>query len=162
MLWAVIAANILKYPFFEFGSRYANATGKSIIDGYLKLGRGVLWTYLIITIGSMFFVCAVVTVVTGGFMDNLFSITPKIANLGVPYPYLGSSVLVLVVCAGILFAGKYKLLDSMIKVIGAILLTFRERVGVKKQSYLKQILRNPSSAIELKEVESNKGVKIDD
>ena len=33
LLWAVIAANILKYPFFEFGSRYANATGKSIIDG---------------------------------------------------------------------------------------------------------------------------------
>ena len=46
--------------------------------------------------------------------------------------------------------------------IGAILLTFRQREGVKKQSYLNQILRNPSSAIELKEVESNKGVKIDD
>ncbi len=50
----------------------------------------------------------------------------------------------------------------LLSMIGAILLTFRERVGVKKQSYLKQILRNPSSAIELKEVESNKGVKIDD
>ena len=50
----------------------------------------------------------------------------------------------------------------LLSMIGAILLTFREREGVKKQSYLKQILRNPSSAIELKEVESNKGVKIDD
>ena len=37
--------------------------------------------------------------------------------------------------------------------IGAILLTFRERVGVKKQSYLNQISRNPSTSIELKEVE---------
>ena len=50
----------------------------------------------------------------------------------------------------------------LLSMIGAILLTFRVREGVKKQSYLKQILRNPSSAIELKEVESNRGVKIDD
>ena len=50
----------------------------------------------------------------------------------------------------------------LLSMIGAILLTFRERKGVKKQSYLKQISRDPSSAIELKEVESNKGVKVDD
>ena len=50
----------------------------------------------------------------------------------------------------------------LLAMIGAILLTFRERVGVKKQSYLKQISRDPSSAIELREVKSNQGVKIDD
>ena len=46
--------------------------------------------------------------------------------------------------------------------IGAILLTFRERVGVKKQSYINQISRNPSSSIELVEAKSNQGVKVDD
>ena len=50
----------------------------------------------------------------------------------------------------------------LLSMIGAILLTFRKRIGVKRQSYFKQISRNPSSAIELKEVDSNKGVKIDD
>ena len=50
----------------------------------------------------------------------------------------------------------------LLSMIGAILLTFRERVGVKRQSYIKQISRNPSSAVELKDVESNKGVTIDD
>ena len=50
----------------------------------------------------------------------------------------------------------------LLSMIGAILLTFRERPGVKKQSYLKQITREPHSSIELKEVASNKGVKIDD
>ena len=50
----------------------------------------------------------------------------------------------------------------LLSMIGAILLTFRERPGVKKQSYFNQISRNPSSSIELKNVESNKGVKIDD
>jgi NADH-quinone oxidoreductase subunit J len=46
--------------------------------------------------------------------------------------------------------------------IGAILLTFRQRKGVKKQSYFNQISRNPLSSIELIEVKSNEGVKIDD
>ena len=50
----------------------------------------------------------------------------------------------------------------LLSMIGAILLTFRQRTGVKKQSYIKQISREPSSAVEIKEVEFNKGVKIDD
>jgi len=50
----------------------------------------------------------------------------------------------------------------LLSMIGAILLTFRERRGVKRQSYFKQISRNPSSSIELKDVEFDKGVKIDD
>ncbi len=50
----------------------------------------------------------------------------------------------------------------LLSMIGAILLTFRVRPKVKRQSYFTQISRNPSSAIELKEVESNKGVKLDD
>ena len=50
----------------------------------------------------------------------------------------------------------------LLAMIGAILLTFRERIGVKKQSYFKQISRSPSTAVELKDVKSNQGVKIDD
>ena len=50
----------------------------------------------------------------------------------------------------------------LLSMIGAILLTFRERKGVKKQSYFTQISRNPKSAVELKDVESNKGIKLDD
>ena len=50
----------------------------------------------------------------------------------------------------------------LLSMIGAILLTFRERVGVKKQSYLKQVFRSPVTAVELVEVKSDQGVKIDD
>ena len=50
----------------------------------------------------------------------------------------------------------------LLSMIGAILLTFRKRAGVKKQSYFKQISRDPLSSVELKEVKSNEGVKIDD
>ena len=50
----------------------------------------------------------------------------------------------------------------LLSMIGAILLTYRKREGVKTQSYINQISREPSSSIEIKKVEFNKGVKLDD
>ena len=50
----------------------------------------------------------------------------------------------------------------LVAMIGAIVLTFRKRSGVKSQSYLKQISRERSEGVEVLEVENNKGVKIDD
>ena len=50
----------------------------------------------------------------------------------------------------------------LIAMIGAIVLTFRQREGVKKQSYIKQISRERSEGVEVLEVPSNKGVQIDD
>ena len=50
----------------------------------------------------------------------------------------------------------------LLSMIGAILLTYRKREGVKKQSYINQISREPSTSVELKNVDFNKGVKIDD
>ena len=50
----------------------------------------------------------------------------------------------------------------LIAMIGAIVLTFRQREGVKKQNYIKQISRERSEGVEVLEVPSNRGVKIDD
>ena len=50
----------------------------------------------------------------------------------------------------------------LVSMVGAIVLTFRQRDGVKKQSYIKQISRERSEGVELIEVESHKGVKLDD
>ena len=50
----------------------------------------------------------------------------------------------------------------LVAMIGAIVLTFRKRSGVKSQSYLKQISRERSEGVEVLEVENNNGVKIDD
>jgi Mn2+/Fe2+ NRAMP family transporter len=116
LLWAILLANLFKYPFFEYGSRYANATGKSIIDGYQRLGNWALWFYLIITVGSMFFVGAAVGKVTSGFMDNLFGI-----NILSNYTLM-STFIVFGICASILLIGKFKILDHLIKLIGSILL----------------------------------------
>ena len=50
----------------------------------------------------------------------------------------------------------------LVAMIGAIVLTFRQRAGVKKQSYIKQISRERAEGVEVLEVENNKGVRIDD
>ena len=50
----------------------------------------------------------------------------------------------------------------LVAMIGAIVLTFRERSGVKRQSYFSQISRERADGVELVNVPSNKGVKIDD
>lgn len=108
----VLLASLLKYPFFEYGSRYANVTGTSIIDGYKVLGKKPLVLYFMITIGSMFFVTAAVGFVTAGFLENLF----QIEFLGI-----WTVVILFIVCAAILTVGKYRVLDSLIKIITFVL-----------------------------------------
>ena len=50
----------------------------------------------------------------------------------------------------------------LVAMIGAIVLTFRQREGVKKQNYIKQISRERSDGVQLVDVETNKGVRLDD
>jgi len=50
----------------------------------------------------------------------------------------------------------------LVAMIGAIILTFRQRSGLKRQSYFSQISRERTDSVELVEVQSNKGVNIDD
>ena len=113
ILGFVIVVTLLKYPFFEYGSRYANATQTSIIDGYKQLGTPALWLYFLITIASMFFVTGAVGFVTAGFFENLFGLD-----------FLGEWTIIILfaVCVGILAIGKYNVLDSLIKIIAIVLL----------------------------------------
>jgi len=113
ILGFVIVVTLLKYPFFEYGSRYANSTNTSIIDGYKKLGKPALWLYFLLTISSMFFVTGAVGFVTAGFFENLFGID-----------FLGewTVVILFAICVGILAIGKYHVLDSLIKIIAIVLL----------------------------------------
>jgi len=113
MVGFVILVNLLKYPFFEYGSRYANSTQTSIIDGYKQLGKPALWLYFLLTILSMFFVTGAVGFVTAGFFENLF---------GIGFLEEWTVVILFVACVGILIIGKYNILDSLIKVIGIVLL----------------------------------------
>tara|TARA_B100001029_G_C14999513_1_gene417178 strand:+ start:227 stop:859 length:633 start_codon:yes stop_codon:yes gene_type:complete len=50
----------------------------------------------------------------------------------------------------------------LLAMVGAIVLTYRKKGGIKKQSYLKQITREREDSIEVVDVEFDKGVKIND
>ena len=112
LIWILILANILKYPFFEFGTRYAVATGTNLVDGYQKVGRWAVLLFGAVTVGSMFILQAAVTVVTVGLIAYVFNITINITIL---------SALVLVIAVLILVIGKYSLLDKIIKFIIVLL-----------------------------------------
>ena len=49
----------------------------------------------------------------------------------------------------------------LVAMIGAIVLTFRQRSGLKRQSYIKQISRERNEGVDLVDVKSGRGVKID-
>ena len=50
----------------------------------------------------------------------------------------------------------------LVAMIGAIVLTFKKRSGIKRQSYIEQISRDKSSGVSLVDVKTSSGVKIDD
>ena len=62
LIWALLLVNMFKYPFFQFGPRYASATGESLLDGYKKLGNGVLIAYYVLTFATMFTIQTAVTI----------------------------------------------------------------------------------------------------
>lgn len=120
LVWVLIIANLLKYPFFEFGPRYAVATKSSLIDGYSRIGSWAIWLYTIVTFFSMFIIQAAITVVTVGLISYVFGIS---INL------LAMSAIVLLLALIMLVFGKYALLDKVIKYI-ILLLTLATVIAV--------------------------------
>ena len=113
LLPAVLAAIIFKYPFFEFSSRYTSATGTSILHGYDKQGRWILWLYGLVTVLTMFIVTAAVTFVAAGLMSVVFQIDAPTDIL---------AAIIFTICVIVLATGKYNALDGLLKVVSAILL----------------------------------------
>jgi len=120
LVWVLIIANLLKYPFFEFGARYAIATKSSLIDGYSRIGNWAVWLYSIVTFSSMFIFQAAITVVTVGLISYVFGLS---INL------LAMSAIVLLLALVLLIFGKYALLDKVIKYI-ILLLTLATVIAV--------------------------------
>lgn len=120
LVWALLLVNVFKYPFFQFGPRYAMATGESLLDGYKKLGKGVLVAYILVTLASMFTIQTAVTIVSAGLARNLFGDTISLEMW---------TVIILMVCVIILLKGKYSFLDKIMKVI-VITLTVSTLIAV--------------------------------
>ncbi len=112
LVWVLILANLLKYPFFEFGPRYATATGSNLIEGYQKVGKWAVILFTVLTLASMFVIQAAVTVVTVGLVAYIFNLTISVTYL---------SIGILLISVMVLVVGKYSFLDKLIKLIIVLL-----------------------------------------
>lgn len=130
LLWALLLVNLFKYPFFQFGPRYASATGESLLEGYRKLGKGILIAYFILNLAVMFTIQTAVTIVTAGLAHSLFG-DISVLNFGITS--ISSveiwTIIILAICLVILFLGKYSTLDKLIKII-IITLTISTLIAV--------------------------------
>jgi Mn2+/Fe2+ NRAMP family transporter len=105
---AVAAALVLKYPFMEFAPRYTSSTGESFLRGYQRVGNWAIWTFLIVTVCTMFFVTSALVAVTAGLGQNLF---------GVALSVFSWRLIVIAVCLAILTGGGYRALDGVMKLL---------------------------------------------
>ena len=112
LVWLVILANLFKYPFFEFGPRYAAATGESLVHGYNRSGKWAVALYALITVSTMFILMAAITAVTAGLFENVF-------RLG--FNTFQWSIVILISGAVIVGFRKYSTIDRIVKVIIVIL-----------------------------------------
>ena len=144
LLWALVLVNVFKYPFFQYGPRYASATGESLLEGYKRLSKGVLITYFALTFATMFTIQTAVTIVTAGLASTLFGdfISIKLWT-----------IIILFICLAILFFGKYKLLDRLMKTI-IVTLTISTILAVilaftKTNNHLSLIQILPKESLEI-------------
>ena len=109
MILPILLANLLKYPFFEFGVRYTQVTQSSLIEGYQRRGKTIFWAYTLITLVSCFTILAALYTVTGGLLINLipgwqWGLTSTVLGL------FGLLTLILLI-------GRYRLLESALKIV---------------------------------------------
>ncbi|MDP2469794.1 MAG: divalent metal cation transporter [Candidatus Palauibacterales bacterium] len=108
----VLLALVLKYPFFEFGPRYAAATGLSLVEGYRRIGRWALWLYLLITLSTALIVQVAIVLFTA-FLLKL------VLHLGLSVSVVAA--LLCGLCASLLAAGRFSFLDRVIKLVMVLL-----------------------------------------
>lgn len=109
MVIPILAANLLKYPFFEFGIRFTHIKKQSLLEGYAAFGKKYLWGYSLITAVSACTILAALYIVTAGLLKQLLPWFTGSDTQMAMLLFTGISLLLIV--------GQYKLLETTIKVL---------------------------------------------
>ncbi len=107
LLGLILAANLLKMPFFLYGQRYAAATGESLLDGYYRKSPTCVWVFLGINILTGTINIAAVSMLAGALLAG--------CGLALSVPTLTLGVIAL--CLALILLGHYRLLDGLAKTL---------------------------------------------
>ncbi|HBN15018.1 MAG TPA: hypothetical protein DD407_08250, partial [Pseudohongiella sp.] len=112
LLWLIVAVNILKYPFFRFGVQYTLLNDESLVEGYLRKGRGWLIAFTLLNLLAAVVNTAGVLLLTASLLQYFIP-----GNLSLTLLCL----LLLAICLLILLAGHYRVLDGLSRVLMLVL-----------------------------------------
>lgn len=102
----ILLALLLKYPAFRFATQYTASTGKTLVDGYLNLGKQWLWLYILFISLSAVFGTAAISLVTGALAKAAFGLDISVQV---------STLLVMLVSALLVAIGHFHLLERVMK-----------------------------------------------
>jgi Mn2+/Fe2+ NRAMP family transporter len=113
LLWAIVLANFFKWPFYEFSYRYSAATGETMLEGFLRRGRWMLWVVTLMSLVTGFITVGVVTFVGAAIVSNLL-------------PFLGWgpevwTIVISLACFALIVLGRYPVLDAIMKAVVGVL-----------------------------------------
>ena len=111
--WIILAVLFLKYPIYEFGPRYAVATGQSLVKGYKAQGNWAVYLFIAVIFLNMFSVTGAIAAVTAGLLKTMLSL-----SLSMPI-IVG---IIITITVGLLLLGGYSALDLFIKILSVVLL----------------------------------------
>ena len=102
----VLLANLMKYPFYEYGHRYAAASGQNLIQAYRQAGKRFFIPFLVISVISA----------VGSFAVDAFVAAMLLQYLWLPQvPATVLAVGVLLFCWGLIAVGRYRLFEQITK-----------------------------------------------
>ncbi|MDE2877359.1 hypothetical protein [Candidatus Palauibacter soopunensis] len=108
----IVVALVLKYPFFEYGARYAAATRRSLVEGYRDIGRWALWLFLAITL--------VTAIISLAALAMFMAFLTRYA-FGAEWPLAATGAVLMGACVAVLAVGRFRGLDITIKILLAML-----------------------------------------
>ncbi|MDH3297672.1 MAG: divalent metal cation transporter, partial [Gemmatimonadota bacterium] len=108
----ILLALLVKYPFFDYGPRFAAATEQSLVEGYRSIGRWAVWLYLLITVSTAVIVQTAVVLFTSSLFLRVF---------GLAWPIWIVAALICLVCAALILVGRFKVFDVAVKAILVVL-----------------------------------------
>lgn len=108
----IVVALILKYPFFEYGARYAAATRRSLVEGYRDIGIWALWLFLAITLLTAIISLAALAMFMAFLTRYAF---------GAEWHLATTAAVLMGACCAVLAVGRFRGLDITIKILLAML-----------------------------------------